>query len=214
VLAGWGCNASVRAAVRKGLLNAANQLASKNATSRPGSPLAGFPPRFVEPPPPPTSCFRRSVNSAHFEDNKHGITSHLRPFFLLSSHFLHRSSRRLCDAIRWQVCQSPREHTSVTSPVLARRSLPLSPQPHSTAESNSAPFLPCPKDADPSIQPLIDHVLERYVILPSIYSPLKYPMPLQSSPVSNPSNPLAPPRGGRNPFQGYNAKQIYLRFDG
>jgi hypothetical protein len=38
-------------------------------------------------------------------------------------------------------------------------------------------------------------------------------MPLQSSPVSNPSNPLALPQGGRIPFQGYNAKQIYALTD-
>jgi len=56
-------------------------------------------------------------------------------------------------------------------------------QPHSTRGSNSVPFLPCPRDA--SIQPLIDHVLERYVILRSYhpYTPLpSLPCPCRALP--------------------------------
>lgn len=72
-------------------------------------------------------------------------------------------------------------------------------------------FLPGKKD--PSVAPLIDHILEHgYVILPSIYTSSQVSLALseltrlealqkaESGPAS---------KGGRNQFEGYNTKRIY-----
>lgn len=74
-------------------------------------------------------------------------------------------------------------------------------------------FLPGP--SDPSIQPLIDHVLEQgYVILPSIYTPSQVShalAELDRLEAEQSSGPAS--KGGRNPFEGYNTNRVYALAD-
>jgi ectoine hydroxylase-related dioxygenase (phytanoyl-CoA dioxygenase family) len=70
-------------------------------------------------------------------------------------------------------------------------------------------FLPGKKD--PSIQPLIDHVLEHgYVIFEKLYTPAEVSLALEEVgrlEALESSGPAS--RGGRNPFEGLSTKRIY-----
>ncbi|TVY73607.1 Uncharacterized protein LSUE1_G005251 [Lachnellula suecica] len=78
---------------------------------------------------------------------------------------------------------------------------------------NGTTFIPGKKD--PSIEPLIAHVLKHgYVILPSIFTPAQVEAAnnevdrLQSADTSGPAS-----KGGRNAFEGFETKRVYALAD-